>query len=89
VTSVQRTGPIVRATADTLAGGTRLSIELPHLHHDVPHFRAGATVRLRLMQFSVFAQGERIVRAGALETPVLIGRERERSEDEPENELLG
>ncbi|TMA24859.1 MAG: sulfate ABC transporter ATP-binding protein, partial [Deltaproteobacteria bacterium] len=58
VTSVQRTGPIVRASAEALSGATKLSVELPHLHHDVPHFRAGATVRLRLMQFSLYPQSE-------------------------------
>jgi sulfate transport system ATP-binding protein len=79
VTAVQRTGPIVRAVAHTLAGETALSIELPHLHHDVPHFRAGATLRLRLMQFSVYARGERAPAPPAtLAAPLLIGRERER-----------
>jgi sulfate transport system ATP-binding protein len=78
VTAVQRTGPIVRASAHTLAGSSPLSIELPHLHHDVPHFRAGATLRLRLMQFSVYPQGERAPRQATLAAPVLIGRERER-----------
>jgi sulfate transport system ATP-binding protein len=87
VTTVQRTGPIVRASADTLAGAAPLSIELPHLHHDVPHFRAGATLRLRLMQFSVFERGERVVAPATLEAPVLIGRERARKDDEPEREL--
>ncbi|HKA14720.1 MAG TPA: sulfate ABC transporter ATP-binding protein [Myxococcota bacterium] len=80
VTSVQRTGPIVRATAETLAGRAGLSIELPHLHHDVPHFRAGATVRLRLMQFSVYPQSERAPRPATVPAPVRIGRERERAE---------
>ncbi len=83
VTSVQRTGPIVRASADTLAGATRLQVELPHLHHDVPHFRAGSTVRLRLMQFCVFARSERRASPTTLQAPVLIGRERERDGEEP------
>ncbi len=52
--TVQRTGPIVRATAETVTGGTPLNIALPHLHHDVPRFIAGQTLRLRLMQFSVY-----------------------------------
>ena len=81
VTAVQRTGPIVRAVAETIAGRARLAIELPHLHHDVPQFRAGATVRLRLMQFSVYARGERVELPNAVEAPVLIGRERERESD--------
>jgi len=84
---VQRTGPIVRASAHTLAGTTPLLIELPHLHHDVPHFRAGATLRLRLMQFSLYPRGERPAAPTTLEAPVLIGRERERDGDEPEQEM--
>jgi sulfate/thiosulfate transport system ATP-binding protein len=81
ITAVQRTGPIVRAWGETIAGRAKLAIELPHLHHDVPHFRAGATLRLRLMQFSVYAQGQRLEAPRALEAPVLIGREREREAD--------
>ena len=87
VTAVQRTGPIVRASAEALAGKTALSIELPHLHHDVPQFRAGATLRLRLMQFSVYPRGERAPEPAAISAPVLIGRERERDGDEPEREI--
>ena len=52
--TVQRTGPIVRATAQAQGVSSALSIELPHLHHDVPHFTAGTQLRLRLMQFSVY-----------------------------------
>jgi sulfate transport system ATP-binding protein len=81
VTSVHRTGPIVRAAAETIAGRVRLAIELPHLHHDVPHFRAGATLRLRLMQFRVYEPRERVAAPSAVEAPVLIGREREREVD--------
>ncbi len=79
VASVQRTGPIVRVTAVTLADPLSLAIELPHLHHDVPHFVAGAVLRLRLMQFSVYPRGERKPEPATLPTPVLIGRERERA----------
>jgi sulfate/thiosulfate transport system ATP-binding protein len=82
VTAVQRTGPIVRAAAETLAGSFPLTIELPHLHHDVPHFRAGATLRLRLMLFSVYPRSERPAEPATLEPPVLIGRERERDGEE-------
>ena len=89
VTAVQRTGPIVRATADTLAGAAKLLVELPHLHHDVPHFRAGATVRLRLTQFSVFEHSDRAARPATLQAPVLIGRERERDGDEAEHGQIG
>jgi sulfate transport system ATP-binding protein len=78
VTAVQRTGPIVRATAHTLADGVPLSIELPHLHHDVPGFVPGARLRLRLLQFSVYPRGEHAAPADRLAPPVLIGRERER-----------
>ncbi len=84
VTAVQRTGPVVRASADTLVDRVPLAIELPHLHHDVPHFRAGASLRLRLMQFSVYPRGERAPEPAALAAPVLIGRERERDGDEAE-----
>ncbi|MEQ1855906.1 MAG: sulfate ABC transporter ATP-binding protein [Longimicrobiales bacterium] len=77
VDTVQRTGPVVRATAVTSKGEVPLTIELPHLHHDVPHFVEGASLRLRLMQFSVYPRGSR-PSTGAVEAPVLIGRERER-----------
>jgi sulfate transport system ATP-binding protein len=81
VTAVQRTGPIVRAAAEPIAKNDEsapLTIELPHLHHDVPHFVAGATVRLRLMQFSIYPRGERLAPPASVATPVLIGRERGR-----------
>ena len=79
VTTVQRTGPIVRATVEHLADGEALHVELPHLHHDVPDFRPGARLRLRLMQFSVYPRAERAATPTTLEAPVLIGRERARS----------
>jgi sulfate transport system ATP-binding protein len=75
VLAVQRTGPIVRATAETVADGVKLAIELPHLHYDVPRFVPGAAVRLRLMQFSIYP---RLAAPAARAEPVLIGRERER-----------
>jgi sulfate transport system ATP-binding protein len=78
ILAVQRTGPIVRASAVTVAGDAPVSIELPHLHHDVPSFRPGAVLRLRLMQFSVFPSSERQPSAATVPAPVLIGRERER-----------
>ncbi|MBK9427610.1 MAG: sulfate/molybdate ABC transporter ATP-binding protein [Gammaproteobacteria bacterium] len=73
ITEVQRTGPIVRASADLVANDSVVSIELPHLHHDAPAFRVGAQLRLRLMQFSVYpaARGSQ---TGPTQTPV---RERE------------
>jgi sulfate transport system ATP-binding protein len=78
VAAVQRTGPIVRASAQTVRDGAPVTVELPHLHHDVPHFRAGAKLRLRLMHFSVYPPGARQPVAAPLAAPVLIGRERER-----------
>lgn len=79
VTTVQRTGPTVRATVEHLAGGETLHVEVPHLHHDVPDFRPGNRLRLRLMQFSVYPRTERAAPPSTLEAPVLIGRERARS----------
>ena len=78
IESVQRTGPIVRVSAETRVDRLALAIELPHLHHDVPHFIAGAALRLRLMQFSVFARGGHEAPASTLPAPLLIGRERAR-----------
>ncbi len=80
LTTVQRTGPIVRASALHDGSPDRLSVELPHLHHDVVRFKAGEQVRLRLMQFSVYPRGtssDAGVQA-TVPTPVLIRRERER-----------
>ena len=79
IESVQRTGPIVRASAVTLPGEVPLVIELPHLHHDVPAFRPGERVRLRLMQFSVYSTAERASASQTVSAPMLIGRERARS----------
>jgi sulfate transport system ATP-binding protein len=83
VVAVQRTGPIVRASAEVRTEGARqgvlpLTIELPHLHHDVPSFVGGAVLRLRLMQFSLYPREERAPAPAAVAAPVLIGRERER-----------
>jgi sulfate transport system ATP-binding protein len=78
VATVQRTGPLVRASADTLVESVPLVVELPHLHHDVPHFTSGAVLRLRLMQFSLYPRSDRPVVPAAVAAPVLIGRERER-----------
>jgi sulfate transport system ATP-binding protein len=89
VTDVQRTGPIVRASAMAIAGAIPLSVELPHLHHDVPHFVEGAQLRLRLMQFSVYPRSARVLEPTAFEEPILIGRERERDGIEPERGQIG
>jgi sulfate transport system ATP-binding protein len=78
VNSIQRTGPIVRAEVSFAHSHSTLRVELPHLHHDVPRFQMGATLRLRLMQFSVFAPQTITALRERLSTPILIGRERER-----------
>ncbi len=57
--SVQRTGPIVRVGARIEGADQTLTIELPHLHHDVSSFKTGQSVRLRLMQFSVYPRAAR------------------------------
>lgn len=54
ISSVQRTGPIVRAEARVAGSDIPLTVELPHLHYATPQFTAGASLRLRIMQFSVF-----------------------------------
>lgn len=79
VTHMHRTGPVVRVTAETIADRGAVNLEIPHLHHDVPSFVVGTQVRLRLMQFSVYARGERAATATGVTAPVLIGRERERA----------
>jgi sulfate transport system ATP-binding protein len=57
-----------------------LTVELPHLHHDVPQFQATANLRLRLLLFSVFPRMPRAVPSSVTVTaPVLIGRERARA----------
>ena len=78
ISAVQRTGPIVRASADTPTSGVPVAIEMPHLHHDVPHFIVGAVLRLRLMQFSIYPRGKPTLAPATLAAPLLIGRERER-----------
>jgi sulfate transport system ATP-binding protein len=77
IRGVQRSGPTVRASVETVTGAIALQVELPHLHHDVPRFVEGVEVRLRFMQYSVYPRG---AHAGevAVAAPVLIGRERER-----------
>ncbi len=82
VTGIQRTGPVVRASVETTSDRVPLNVDLPHLHHDVPAFVVGAVVRLRLMQFSVYARGDRAPSHTTVTAPVLIGRERERQRDE-------
>jgi len=82
VTAIQRTGPLVRATVETLADSLPLNVEFPHLHHDVANIAVGKSVRLRLQQFSVYARGGRAPLATTVTAPVLIGRERHRQRDE-------
>ncbi|HZP13057.1 MAG TPA: sulfate ABC transporter ATP-binding protein [Nevskiaceae bacterium] len=76
---VQRTGPIVRAEVNLSGTETVLTVELPHLHHDVPLFKADARLRLRMMQFSLYPRGSRLPSRSVVEPPILIGRERERA----------
>ncbi|RNL67757.1 sulfate/molybdate ABC transporter ATP-binding protein [Zhongshania marina] len=76
VLNVQRTGPIVRATVEVQYTGQRISVEMPHLHHDVKKLHAQQKLRLRLMQFSVFAAEANSTVESALVPPHLIGRER-------------
>lgn len=75
VVKVHRTGPIVRATVELLATKQLLTVELPHLHHDVQYFVAERQCRLRLAQFSVYSQVETELPATTL-SPLLSGRER-------------
>ncbi|MGH8538718.1 MAG: hypothetical protein ACREXM_20340 [Gammaproteobacteria bacterium] len=79
VISVQRTGPIVCANATTVAGNVALTVELPHLHYDVPSFVHNGTVRLRLMQFSMYPRGPKS-ESRALQdvAPLSSGEQRER-----------
>jgi len=78
VEAVQRTGPVVRAQVRLADTGQSLTVELPHLHHDAPQFQAGASLRLRLMQFSVYPGEAQAAARPALAAPTLIGRERTR-----------
>jgi sulfate transport system ATP-binding protein len=79
VMTVHRAGPTVHATASLAGNGTTVSIELPHLHHDAPSFKPGATLTLRLMQFSLYPRGSAAAKpAVAGLTPVGEHRERER-----------
>jgi len=81
IREVHRTGPVVRVTAAVAGTETELTIELPHLHHDVPQFQAGANLRLRLLLFSVFPRAKKPapVGGGVVTAPLLIGRERARA----------
>jgi sulfate transport system ATP-binding protein len=83
IESVQRTGPTVRASAITIEDGVPLAIELPHLHHDVTEIVPGASVRLRMMLFSLFPPSERLARAPILDAPDPIGRPPARVFDGP------
>ncbi|MFT5888505.1 MAG: sulfate transport system ATP-binding protein [Zhongshania sp.] len=76
VNSIQRTGPIVRAEVSLALSHSTLRVELPHLHHDVPRFQVGATLRLRLMQFSVFVSQTITALREQLSASILIGRQR-------------
>ncbi|MBK6739571.1 MAG: hypothetical protein IPG64_17835 [Haliea sp.] len=75
---MQRTGPLVRASVTLTSNGQALVVELPHLHHDVPRFREGSRLYLRLMQYSVFPSADRLASRDSVDKPTLIGRERVR-----------
>ena len=82
INKVHRTGPVVRVTAGVVDTGLDITIELPHLHHDVADFQVGASLRLRLQLFSVFPRASATPSAPAaavVAAPVLIGRERARA----------
>jgi sulfate transport system ATP-binding protein len=70
---------VVRVIAAVAGTETELTIELPHLHHDVPQFQAGANLRLRLLLFSVFLRAKKPAPGGVVTAPLLIGRERARA----------
>jgi sulfate/thiosulfate transport system ATP-binding protein len=78
INRVQRTGPIVRASAQLVGNSQILGVELPHLHHDVPRLCAGERLRLRLAQFSVYPRTTRLPEKSNVDAPTLIGRERHR-----------
>jgi sulfate transport system ATP-binding protein len=79
IREVHRTGPVVRVAAGVVGTDLVLTIELPHLHHDVPQFQSGANLRLRLLLFSVYARAPRPAPSPIVVTaPLLIGRERTR-----------
>ena len=81
IQEVHRTGPVVRVTAGVADTDLKLTVELPHLHHDVPQFQTGAKLRLRLLLFSVFERVPRATPSPVVVTaPLLIGRERTRVE---------
>ena len=54
VGDVHRSGPLLRFQARLALTGTPITVELPHLHHDVAAIRPGATVPLRLLQYSLY-----------------------------------
>ena len=80
VLSVHRTGPVVRASAADEGAALEITVELPHLHHDVSQFQVGTALRLRLQLFSVFARAPKLRPSlVGVASPVLIGRERARA----------
>ncbi len=56
VDEIQRTGPLVRIEAHTIAGDLPVQVEIPHLHHDTREFKVGRRLKLRLLQFSLYDQ---------------------------------
>lgn len=82
VSDVQRTGPIVRAEARVVGNGAHVTVELPHLHHDTPLFVTGASLNLRMMQFSVYSakSKQREPATGGDVIGVAATRQRERAD---------
>lgn len=72
VQRVQRTGPIMRVDAAVTGSDSPITVELPHLHHDTSAFQPGAELRLRLLQFSLYAEGSGTL-LGASTPPDAIG----------------
>ena len=56
VEALHRSGPLLRVEGRVPGNGAPLSVELPHLHHDTSVFTPGAELRLRLLQYSLFAE---------------------------------
>jgi sulfate transport system ATP-binding protein len=72
VRSVQRTGPLVRLSAQLAKGGVRIEFELPHPDPEIKVWERGERIRLRPARFSIFPRNGK-PRSG--ETPKPSGKE--------------
>jgi sulfate/thiosulfate transport system ATP-binding protein len=79
VLSTHRAGPTVHAVAQIAGNGTQVAIEVPHLHHDAPLFTKDATLKLRMLQFSIYARSEGRPPAPADRPESLSERQRSRT----------